>query len=251
MPLALISGTRSVLLVCCGRRWGNGGGLGSGAELHDAREGAYAQPDERIRRAAGYYQSYRGAGLGYGGHTQGVFSFVVDVFAVRADAFTRKFKAASPLVCTKYPMVLMNLGCEAMITITPKGGFPARVSVDASKPGGTSANLDGEGDTIMEDATSLTQGDEEAVGALPSAMAIEGKGDTVMIEGADEAMAPAIDVEPAPKPTGKQSKRVILVTLVHGDVLLLSDDVFEVSYRYLGGFDALNKLLVLDQTLRN
>lgn len=144
----------------------------------------------------------------------------------------------------------MLLGCEVEVTIVPRSGFPVRLSenedVDVlalERPGGVGVDVD------MEDGEMrlLEPGEEPVLfgepmvvdgGSVPGLIRdgeVETDGEDVDV-GTGEPLTDVtavVDVKnPARKPgrkPGKPEKQAIGVTLVHGDVLVLSGDVFKVG----------------------
>ncbi|GLB41419.1 hypothetical protein LshimejAT787_1000190 [Lyophyllum shimeji] len=133
-------------------------------------------------------------------------------------AGTRKGSAA--LKATTHPVVLMLLGCEAAITFTPKAGFPEPEPEVAVLPapageGMVKMEVDDDGDLEMRDEPlPLPGGDAAADGGEEEGSGRGGRGR---------------GTEPE-----KKQKNAIVVTMVHGDVVVLSGDAFEYSIKRFG-----------------
>ncbi|KAG6887728.1 hypothetical protein C0992_010948 [Termitomyces sp. T32_za158] len=180
-------------------------------------------------------------------------------------------KVSTPLDATRNPVVVMLLGCEVEVTIVPRSGFPMRggdvedvlglklgrpetaavdVGMRVLEPGESTlepmvVDEDGEVDMVLdgedEDTervvdleTAETAETAETVGpgeslSMPEPMIVDG-GSAVVLDREREGEI----VVAAKKPGRKHEKQAVVVTLVHGDVLVLSGDVFEYSLKRVG-----------------
>jgi hypothetical protein len=114
----------------------------------------------------------------------------------------------------------MCLGSDAVIAVTPKSGFPspAEPSNGASVTGPSSSMLVDDEDVVMIDDVLPAQ-DETGDDPPPEGDVADANLNTAIAPG-----APA-----SGRYTPKPPKPAIVTTLVHGDVLLLSGDDFEVT----------------------
>jgi hypothetical protein len=158
-------------------------------------------------------------------------------------------QGTSALKCQKRPVVLMCLGSETVISVVPKSGFrepDPKPTLGAGVGGGSSVVLginintdslipmdvdtdmdaqDGDGDIIMAglepevDPDAVLGDEEHVVPVEPAPAAGTGKG-----KGKGKASAPATAAR-KPKPR----KQDVSVTLLHGDMMILVGDDFEVS----------------------
>jgi len=98
----------------------------------------------------------------------------------------------------------MFLGCEAVLTLVPQSGLN-----DPASGGGPVVSMD---DALaLEDDMASTRNDEEAIDM-----------------GREEAPYGAAVSTSTRRTSTKPAKRAIVVTMVHGDILVLSGDKFEV-----------------------
>ncbi|KAG6867701.1 hypothetical protein C0993_012151 [Termitomyces sp. T159_Od127] len=185
-----------------------------------------------------------------------------------------KRKGTTSLDAVSNPVVLMLLGCEVEVTIVPQSGFPIRRSEIEDVPslgrsdaaGVDDINEKGGEMRLLEPGESLSMpesvfGEPMVVdgGSLPGMSLVDEDGEMDMVletesDGEDvdmgigerlvgESATAAVGVEktdvqnPAKKPgrkPGKSEKQAVVVTLVHGDVLVLSGDVFKYSLKRVG-----------------
>ncbi|KAF5381326.1 hypothetical protein D9615_008419 [Tricholomella constricta] len=150
-------------------------------------------------------------------------------------------KGASASECKTNAVLMMVLGCEAVITFVPKAGFRDSESgvgmgvVSALEKAGQLLSFVGDGDVVMGDDTSgdgpLIQGIDEPVEGIgdldPLAMDVEPlamDAEPLAMDAGPPTIAPVQDKRARKVPA--KDKRSITVTLVHGDVLVLSGDIF-------------------------
>ncbi|KAG5644262.1 hypothetical protein DXG03_008800 [Asterophora parasitica] len=149
-------------------------------------------------------------------------------------------KAYTPLHARTHPIVLMNLGCETVVTLAPRAGFrgveaigsflegKALLSMDVDEDidmdvvgkGAVSLGAKGRDTEQSEMDVDLSAVDAEFLGHQPMDIDIE-------------AMPSTATARPLKTPA-KEEKRVLVVSLVHGDILVLSGDVFEYSIKRIG-----------------
>ncbi|KAF5379477.1 hypothetical protein D9615_006653 [Tricholomella constricta] len=170
-------------------------------------------------------------------------------------------KGASALECKTNAVLMMVLGCEAVITFVPKAGFRDAESgvgmgvVSALEKAGQLLSFVGDGDVVMGDDTSgdgpLIQGIDEPVERIgdldPSAMDVEPlamDAEPLAMDAGPPTIAPVQDKRAKKVPA--KDKRSITVTLVHGDVLVLSGDIFEYSIKRTG-----TSILLMGSTVLN
>ncbi|KAF8075358.1 hypothetical protein FPV67DRAFT_1477162 [Lyophyllum atratum] len=177
-------------------------------------------------------------------------------------------KGASALRCAEHPVVLMLLGCEAAITLVPKGGFPVPVPLavvaeaDATLVGASHAVPRVRGDVLVkvevvdDDMGVDEDGDVDMAGPgayapdLDDPMLLRMAGMSIVdpgpsrIQDVDGPMSmdhiEPMDVDNVEKPvvkkraSVKEKKQAVVVTMVHGDVVVLSGDTFDYSIKRFG-----------------
>ncbi|KAG6844806.1 hypothetical protein H0H87_003632 [Tephrocybe sp. NHM501043] len=207
-------------------------------------------------------------------------------------------KGSPALDASKTPVVLMVLGCEVVVSLMPRGGFPGAVTVAApistvfgvSVPGPSSSFSGAGGGVVMTEGEEDADGEgtmsmrllkprEVLAGSIEDGVGVDGEGTDVprektlagpsssltvgedaVMDGAAgkhteesdaldkdgdvdmEAVIPAVDntlpvedtMAQKTKKPAKAPKQALVVTLVHGDVLVLSGDVFEYSLKRIG-----------------
>ena len=112
----------------------------------------------------------------------------------------------------KHSIVIMFLGCEAVLTLVPQSGL--------DDPGG------GGGPVVsMDDALALEHG------VAPT----RNEEEDIDMDGDEVPYAAAVSTSTRRTLT-KPAKRGIVVTMVHGDIVLLSGDKFEVFARFSFAF---------------
>lgn len=128
------------------------------------------------------------------------------MFADNHLAFS--LQGPSSLQCKEKSIVIMCLGADTVISVTPKSGFPNLSGSSVTDP---SAAMMVEDDVPHQDPASRDQDDPMPDGDLdPEADIIS-----------PTAPKPARVAKKSPKPA-------ISITLVHGDSIILSGDDFEV-----------------------
>ncbi|KAH0583236.1 hypothetical protein H2248_011116 [Termitomyces sp. 'cryptogamus'] len=153
-----------------------------------------------------------------------------------------KRKVPTPLDATRNPVVLMLLGCEVEVTIIPRSGFPnsqpseirdGPLDVGTSSGAGVEASVDvnmgecgemrllepGEGVSVFGESAVINPVEEV---------------DKIMDGGDVDIGNAGVPAKKAGRKPGKTEKQAVIVTLVHGDVLVLSGDVFEYSLKRAG-----------------
>ena len=108
----------------------------------------------------------------------------------------------------KNAIALMCLGADVELTIVPKGGFPSVSAVVAGAP--DDAEKDGEPDAMDVDD------DDEPDTPL------------ALVKQAKTAESASASRASARSGAGRKKAEDMLLTLVHGDIVLLSGDEFEV-----------------------
>ena len=109
----------------------------------------------------------------------------------------------------KNTLVLLGLGADIELTIVPKGGFPLPAA-DAPEPRASTSRLD------AEDAMDVDDDDDSDAPPVS----------TSRVKSARSASARG--AKSAAK-TGRKKGEDMLITLIHGDILMLNGDEFEVS----------------------
>ncbi|RDB27915.1 hypothetical protein Hypma_002236 [Hypsizygus marmoreus] len=172
------------------------------------------------------------------GRCYGEIDLSMNYLSVIAWVTSGSRKGSPILSCTKHAIVLALLGSEATVTLTPKSGFqdqPPSASKTAAHP-----TLPTNEPTYAPDMTALfpmpMEDDdiEMADETLPKNERLSGD-----LLDTDDRMGPdatddiSIDVKPQ-TPVVKRPKCSITITMVHGDLVLLSGDNFEYSVKRSG-----------------
>lgn len=132
----------------------------------------------------------------------------------------------------------MALGCETSITFVPKSGFQELAVAEVSMEEPLLGKMDWEGDTLMGDHASLVKIDDAGPSLLGSGehLALQrasgpsgvSEDNPVVATVPDESAMDILEDGPPEEIPKKGNKRSIMITLVHGDAVMLSGDVFEV-----------------------
>jgi hypothetical protein len=150
------------------------------------------------------------------------------------------------LKCKKRTAILMCLGSEIVIGLTPKVGLKTMQSKSSAIQPLSKMRVNSL--TAMEVSEDVEMGDETQVleAAVEDDMdlgqdEICGTETTSPVDMNTSSRNPGVERAStthtnSPGPAAKPSKHVILVTLVHGDAMTLSGDDFEVGYLVVSSF---------------